>query len=98
MSNQERGAPLRLLIVDDDETLLETMAQRFARRGLSVAAARSGAEALGHADQGRFDVALLDLHLPDGDGIGLLARLKERCPELEALMLTAHGSMETAIQ
>jgi DNA-binding NtrC family response regulator len=43
-------------------------------------------------------VALLDLHLPDMTGIELLARLKESQPELEALMLTAHGSIETAIQ
>jgi DNA-binding NtrC family response regulator len=94
----ERTVPLRLLIVDDDETLLDTMVQRFQRRGMSVASARSGAEALERIGQVRFDVALLDLHLPDVGGIELLAGLKEHHPEVEALMLTAHGSMETAIQ
>src|SRR5262249_2693141 len=48
-------------------------------------------------DQVRCDVALLDLHLPGQSGIDLLARLKERQPQLEAIMLTAHGSIETAI-
>jgi DNA-binding NtrC family response regulator len=65
---------------------------------MTVTTAASGAEALTKASQRRQDVALLDLNLPDISGIDLLARLKEDQPELEALMLTAHGSMETAIQ
>ena len=46
----------------------------------------------------RFDVALLDLHMPGINGLELLGRLQELQPELEAIMLTAHGSIETAIQ
>jgi DNA-binding NtrC family response regulator len=94
----ERTTPVRVLIVDDDDTLLETMQERFERRGFAPAVARTGAEALEVAGQKRFDVALLDLHLPDLGGIELLAKLKEQQPEMEAIMLTAHGSMETAIQ
>jgi DNA-binding NtrC family response regulator len=95
---EERSNPIRLLIVDDDDTLLEAMSQRFIRKGLNVSCARSGAEALECVEQKRFDVALLDLHLPDLSGIELLGKLKELYPEIEAIMLTAHGSMETAIQ
>ncbi len=90
--------PLRLLIVDDDELLRQTLARRFERQGLAVITAGSGAEAMIKADSGKIDVALLDLHLPDTTGIEVLTRLKERQPEMEALMLTAHGSIETAIQ
>jgi DNA-binding NtrC family response regulator len=90
-------APLQLLIVDDDEQLRETLQRRFQRQGLAVTAAASGEEAVALAAQARFDVALLDLHLPAMSGIEVLARLKERQPELEAIMLTAHGSIETAI-
>jgi DNA-binding NtrC family response regulator len=97
MANAE-VPPLRLLLVDDDEQLRETLERRFQRLGTSVTVAGSGAEALARAGEARYDVALLDLHLPDMSGIDLLARLKEQQPELEALMLTAHGSMETAIQ
>jgi DNA-binding NtrC family response regulator len=96
MANETRP-PIRLLIVDDDEALRQTLARRFERLGLSVVAAGSGEEALTRAAQTRFDVALLDLHLPGMTGIDVLARLKERQPELEAIMLTAHGSMETAV-
>jgi DNA-binding NtrC family response regulator len=88
----------RLLIVDDDETLRQTLAGRFKRQGMTVAAAGNIAEALKLAKAQQFDVALLDLHLPDGNGVDLLGALKAGQPEFEALMLTAHGSMDTAIQ
>src|SRR5260370_36259492 len=90
--------PVRLLIVDDDDQLRQTLERRFRRQGMKVAAAATAADALDRAEQERFDVALLDLHLPDLTGIELLHKLKEGQAELEALMLTAHGSMETAIQ
>jgi DNA-binding NtrC family response regulator len=89
--------PIRLLIVDDDEQLRRTLVGRFERKGMAVADAGSGEEALERAAPARFDVAVLDLHLPGMDGVELLARLKERQPELEALLLTAHGSVETAV-
>jgi DNA-binding NtrC family response regulator len=90
--------PLRLLIVDDDDDLRETLEQRFKRQGMQVTAAASGEAALTKATNTRWDVALLDLHLPGIGGVELLERLKQEQPELEALMLTAHGSIETAIQ
>ena len=87
----------RLLIVDDDAQLRQTLARRFVRQGMTVAEAGTGEEALALAAQNRYDVALLDLHLPGITGIDVLAQLKESQPELEALLLTAHGSIETAI-
>ena len=63
-----------------------------------VAQAASGEEAVERARQTLVDVALLDLHLPGMDGIELLGRLKELQPEVEALLLTAHSSVETAVQ
>ena len=88
----------KLLIVDDDGDLREALAKRFHKNGLSVVAAASGEAALIEADKDRFDVALLDLNLPDMNGIDLLGKLKERWPEIEAIMLTGHGSIESAIQ
>jgi len=96
MANTSQS-PIRLLIVDDDDQLRQTLARRFQRQGMEVTAAAGAEEALANADQSRWDVALLDLHLPGKSGIELLAQLKERQPELEALLFTAHGSIETAI-
>src|SRR5262245_32200145 len=89
--------PIRLLIVDDDDQLRETLARRFGRQGMTVTAAASGEDALAQAEQSRFDVALLDLHMPGMNGIELLAKLKECQPEVEVLLLTAHGSIDSAI-
>jgi DNA-binding NtrC family response regulator len=89
---------LRLLIVDDDETIRRGLAGHFQRLGVSVAEAGSVVEAIKRAEQDPFDVALIDLNLPDGNGIEVLSRIKEIQPELEALMLTAHASIETAIE
>jgi DNA-binding NtrC family response regulator len=90
--------PPHLLIVDDDDLLREALVRRFQRQGMPVTAAASGEEALARTAQGRWDVALLDLHLPGLSGIDLLAQLKEQQPDLEGILLTAHGSIETAIQ
>ncbi len=90
--------PIRLLLVDDDDDLRQDLIQLFRRQGHEVTAAATGEDALAKADHARFDVALIDLHLPGIDGIDVLARLKERQPELEALMLTAHSSVETAVE
>jgi DNA-binding NtrC family response regulator len=90
--------PVRLLIVDDDDDLRQAMARRFELAGMSVDQTASGEAALERAAQVRYDVALLDLHLPAMSGIEVLQRLKELQPELEAIMLTAHGGLDTAIQ
>src|SRR5438874_2270620 len=89
---------IRLLIVEDDDDLRDSLRGRFERLGLAVTAAASGEEALARAAHARPDVALLDLHLPGMGGLELLGKLKELRPEVEALMLTAHSSVETAVQ
>ncbi len=96
MSNPSR-TPIRLLIVDDDEQMRGTLVGRFERKGLAVSNAGSGEQALEIAAKARFDVAVLDLHLPGINGVELLEKLKERQPDLEALLLTAHSSVETAV-
>ena len=89
---------IQLLIVDDDEDMREDLARLFRNQNHEVTAAVSGEDALNKAAHARFDVALLDLHLPGISGIDVLAKLKEQQPELEALMLTAHSSIETAVE
>jgi DNA-binding NtrC family response regulator len=96
--NETKQAPIRLLIVDDDEQLREVLIRRFKRQGMEVTDAESAEDALAKASINRCDVALLDLHLPRKNGIQLLAELKQTQPDLEGILLTAHGSIETAIQ
>ncbi len=89
--------PIQLMIVDDDAQLRSMLAQRFGRLGMTVTQAADGDDALAKAEQNRFDVVLLDLHMPGMSGIEVLDKLKERQPALEVILLTAHGSIETAI-
>src|SRR5262249_32720255 len=98
MAPNEKPLTIRLLVVDDDEALLEMMRERFDRKGIKIATTPRGADALKLASDGRFDVALLDVSLPDIHGLELLNRLKEQHPEMEVIMLTAHASVESAIQ
>jgi DNA-binding NtrC family response regulator len=93
-----KSRPLHLLIVDDDEELREVMSRWFRRQGVDVTEAGNAENALAKAARGTLDVALLDLHLPGMSGIDLLEQLKARQPALEVVMLTAHASMETAIE
>jgi DNA-binding NtrC family response regulator len=90
--------PIKLLIVDDDDDMRQDLSRLFRKQGHEVTAAVSGEDALNKAAHARFDVALLDLHLPGISGIDVLAKLKQCQPELEALMLTAHSSIETAVE
>ncbi|MSU80704.1 MAG: response regulator [Gemmataceae bacterium] len=98
MAKNVKPPAIRLLVVDDDESLLEMMIQRFDRKGIKIAAAACGGDALKLAEETRFAVALLDVRLPDMTGIELFAKLKEHNPELECIMLTANATIENAIQ
>ena len=92
MSNESRP-PVHLLVVEDDAELCGVVAAHFRRLGARGTAAGTGEEGLARAAGARFDVALLDLHLPGISGLDVLAALKERQPELEAILLTAHSSV-----
>jgi DNA-binding NtrC family response regulator len=87
-----------LLLVDDDETFRRVMAGELERLGFDVAAAASGEEALRAAASQEPQVVLLDLQLPDRDGLEVLQAIRERCPGAEVIMLTGHGTFDTAIQ
>jgi len=89
---------IKLLIVDDDDDLRDDLVQLFRKQGHEVTAAVNGEDALDKAAHARFDVALLDLHLPGISGIDVLTQLKEQQPGLEAILLTAHSSIETAVE
>ena len=74
---------------------METLTEILADAGYAVTGAGSCQAALAAAQAG-FDVALVDLHLPDGDGTALAAQLKERWPDGEVVLLTGHASVESA--
>jgi signal transduction histidine kinase len=88
----------RVLIVDDDATILEVLEMRLAAMGLEVTCARNAREALGAVDGKAYDVALFDLRMDPTDGITLMEEVHRMQPRLPVLIMTAHGTIETAVQ
>ena len=93
---EESPKPIRLLIADDEEDLVTFLAHRLRKRGLEVTMALSGSEAVSAGAELTFDVAIVDLKMPNMDGITVIEQLKAQQPFLEALMLTGHGSHDSA--
>jgi DNA-binding NtrC family response regulator len=87
-----------LLVVDDDAEFRSVVARRFQRRGCDVTNTGSPLEALQLGQERRFDVAILDIAMPEMDGVRLLERLKQVTPETQVIMLTGQGTIDTAIR
>jgi signal transduction histidine kinase len=87
----------RVLVVDDDAAILEVLEMRLTAMGLGVTATSDPHEALAAVESTRFDLALLDLRMEPMDGIRLMEALRERQPRLPVLIMTAHGTIETAV-
>jgi two-component system NtrC family response regulator len=86
------------LIVDDEVQFLDSIAQRLQLRGFDVTKASRGADAIEIARKDKFDLALIDLKMPGIDGRQLLEILKQEHKFLEVVILTGHGSLESAVE
>jgi signal transduction histidine kinase/DNA-binding response OmpR family regulator len=87
----------KILVVDDDR-LLRTMAEDLlVRNGLEVWTARSGEECLAALKEQAFDAVLLDLILPDHNGLDLLPRIHQASPDLPVVIMTAYASLDSAV-
>jgi len=89
---------LQIMVVDDEETICEALAAWFAKDGHRVDTANSGLQALERLEQKVFDVYLVDIKMPGMDGLEFLAKLKEKQPDASVIMITAHGSIQTAVE
>jgi len=92
------SSKIKLLIVDDEVKFLASIAQRLEMRSFEVTTATNGQEAIGKAHSGKFDLALLDLKMPGLDGKQVLEVLKKEHKFLEVIILTGHGSYESAVE
>ncbi len=86
-----------ILIVDDDESTCRTLALILGKKGYETEAAGTGQEAIEKAQGRFFNLALIDLRLPDKEGVELLAPFKEMHPDMAVIMFTAFASLETAV-
>ncbi|OGP90165.1 MAG: hypothetical protein A2156_12470 [Deltaproteobacteria bacterium RBG_16_48_10] len=91
--------PLKILVVDDEAPVRELLRRGLSQMGnFSVEVAPNGLEAIERIEKEIFDLVLTDLKMPEMDGIELLKALKGTRPELIVILMTAHGSIETAVE
>jgi len=86
-----------ILVVDDDRDMLETLSDLLKVKGYSVDTAETGREALEKSETRMFNLALLDIKLPDMEGTELLAKLHEKSPRMMKIMVTGYPSVRNAI-
>jgi two-component system sensor histidine kinase HydH len=87
----------KVLVVDDDAAIVEVLEMRLTAMGFDVTATADTQAAVVAVDETRFDLALIDLRMEPTDGIALMEAVHTRQPRLPVLIMTAHGTIETAV-
>lgn len=88
----------KVLILDDDTTIREYLERELRRNYFETCAVASGAEAMQFIEKERFDIALVDIKLPDTDGLCVLEKIKQKDPDCEVIVITAFGTQDIAIE
>ncbi len=94
----EKELKAKVLLVDDEEDFLSTLAERLEARGLKVNTVTSGEQAVAKAEKEGFDLIVLDLAMPGMDGLETLKRIKAKQPDAEIIILSGQGSIKTSIE
>jgi two-component system response regulator HydG len=92
------GAPIRVLVVDNDEALARAMEESLAKVGYDVSVATSGPEGARRIQSDQFDIVVTDLVMNDVDGMEVLARARQQLPEAEVILVTGHATVPKAVE
>ena len=87
-----------ILVVDDDKSILRTFTRILQKNGYEIETAETGKEAIEKADNRHYDLALVDIRLPDMDGTDLIAKLKKQLQRTVKIMITGFPSLETGVK
>ena len=88
----------RLLIVDDDEDMLETLSDILQEKGYQIETAKTGIKALAKAKERFFDIALIDIKLPGMPGIEVLRTFRKKNHTMMKIMITGHATLQNAVE
>jgi DNA-binding NtrC family response regulator len=87
-----------ILVVDDNESILETLSAILEENGYRTDTAKNGKEAIEKAKTNFYNVALLDIKLPDIEGTKLLTKIEETTPRMVKIMITGYAALENAVE
>lgn len=88
----------QVLLIDDEQDFMDVLAERMRDRGMQVSTTTSPVEALDRAEAESFDAVVLDLMMPEMNGLEALTRLREKNPDLQVILLTGHATVEKGIE
>lgn len=89
---------IKVLLVDDEPHFIKMLAERLVGRGFNVETAGGGSEAIEKVKDEPYDAIILDLLMPDMDGLETLRQLKEMNPDLQIILLTGHGTVDKGVE
>jgi two-component system, NtrC family, response regulator HydG len=92
------GPPIKVLVVDDDPAHAEAVADSLTRVGYECTVATSGAEGIAMLSRDAFEVIVTDLRMKDSTGLDVLAKAKELLPDAEVILVTGHGTVQSAVE
>ena len=87
-----------ILVIDDDKSILRTFTRILQKTGYKIDVAETGKEAIEKAEKGKYDLALVDVRLPDMDGTDLLIKLKDSMRDTVKIVITGFPSMEVGVK
>ncbi len=94
----EAAAVPKVLVVDDEPVVVNSIRKTLARKAYKVEEAFSGKEALSMIAKGTYDLVLLDMRLPDANGLELICDIRKRKPSLRVVIVTGYASIDTAVE
>ena len=92
------GERARILVIDDDESIRKTITSILEEKGYSVDAAENGKEAIRKSKAGFYNLALIDIRLPDMEGTKLLTAMRETVPKMVKIIVTGYPSLHNAVE
>lgn len=90
--------PFDVILIDDEQAFLNVLVKRLKKRNIRTSVAHSGMEGLELINRENIDIVVLDVCMPDMDGLETLSRIKQSKPLSEVILLTGHASLEAATQ
>lgn len=92
------GVLIKILVVDDDKSIRETLAAILEQEGYVVDTAENAREAIEKTNNGFYNLALVDIRLPDMDGTRLIASMKDTTPKMVKIIVTGYPSLQNAVE